>query len=118
VTFEALGPDRLKVSCDHVYGDTHSWGHYYVRFDGQTHPADGFPIFGPPQTPPISGRPKTARAVAVRWVNDHTLIWTLHTYDLDNGTDGTLTLTTIVSDGGRTMTGIGSDGTMQVFERQ
>jgi hypothetical protein len=42
----------------------------------------------------------------------------LHTYDLDNGTDGTLTLTTTVSDDGRTMTGIGSDGTVQVFERQ
>ena len=114
----ALGSDRIKVSCDQVYGDLHSRGDHHVRFDGQTHPADGFPIFGPPQTPPVSGSPKTSRFVAVRWVNDHTLIWTLHTYDLDNGTHGTLTLTTTVSDDGRTMTGIGSDGTVRVFERQ
>ena len=118
VTFEALGSDRMKVSSDQVYGDSHSWGHYDVRFDGQTRPAEGFPIFDPPQTPPISGPPKTSRFVAVRWVNDHTLNWTLHTYDFDNGTDSTLTLTTTVSDDGRTMTGIGSDGTVQVFEKQ
>jgi hypothetical protein len=118
VTFEALGSDRMKVSYDQVYGDSHSWGHYDVRFDGQNRPADGFPIFGPSQPPPISNPPKTARFVAVLRVNDHTLIWTLHTHDFDNAADGTLTLTTTVSEDGRTMTGIGSDGIVQLFEKQ
>ena len=43
VTFEALGSDRMNVSYDQVYGDSHSWGHYDVRFDGQDRPADGSP---------------------------------------------------------------------------
>ena len=55
--------------------------------------------------------------MAVLKVNDHTLIWTVRTHDFDSRAEGTLTLTTTVSEDGKTMTGIGSDGSVQVFEK-
>ncbi len=113
VTFEALGSDRMKVSYDQAYGDSHSWGNYDVGFDGQNCPAEGFPVFGPPQA-----SPKQARFVTVVRVNDHTLIWTLRTHNFDSGADGTLTLTTTVSPDGKTLTGAGSDRSAQVFDKQ
>jgi hypothetical protein len=57
--------------------------------------------------------------VTVLWVNDHTLVWTFHTYDLDASAESsTFTLGTTVSEDGKTMTGIGSDSSVQVFEKQ
>ena len=57
--------------------------------------------------------------MTVLWVNDHTLVWTFHTYDLDASAESpTFTLRTTVSEDGKAMTGIGSDGSVQVFEKQ
>jgi hypothetical protein len=64
-------------------------------------------------------RPPIALFVTVLWVNDHTLVWTFHTYDLDASAEiTTFTLRTTVSEDGKTMTGIGSDGSVQVLEKQ
>jgi hypothetical protein len=131
VTFEVLGSDGMKVSTDQVYEDSRSWGHYDVRFDGYNHPAGagGFPMSIPPEKTTDERRrayltaqelrPPIALFVTVLWVNDHTLVWTFHTYDLDASAEiTTFTLITTVSEDGKTMTGIGSDGSVQVFEKQ
>ena len=119
----------MKLSTDQVYGDSHSWGHYDVRFDGYNHPARGFPISIPPEKTTDERRraylaaqvlrPPIALFVTVLWVNDHTLIWTFHTYDFDASAESTtFTLRTTVSEDGRTMTGIGSDDSVQVLAKQ
>jgi len=129
VTFEVLGSDGMKVSTDQVYEDSRSVGHYDVRFDGYNHPADGFPMSIPPEKTtderrraylPAQGlRPPIALFVTVLWASDRTLVWTSHTYDLDASAESTtFTLITTVSEDGKTMTGIGSDGSVQVFEKQ
>lgn len=132
VTFAALGSDGMKVSFDQVYGDSHSWGlNGEIRFEPYNQPANGFPLSSPPETSRderrreyLAGRgnllrPPIALFVSVQWVNDHALFWTFHTYDFDNRAEGaTLTLTTTVSEDGKQMTGIGSDGTVQVFDKQ
>lgn len=118
VTFEALASDRMKVNYDQVYGDSHSLGHYEVGFDGHNYVANGFPIFGPFEVDPISGSPKAQRFVAVLWINDRTLLWTLKIYDFDTDVESTFTVRTTVSEDGKTMTAIGTDGSVQLFDRQ
>ena len=94
-----------------------------------TRPRLGFPMSIPPEKTtderrraylPAQGlRPPIALFVTVLWVNDHTLVWTFHTYDLDASAEiTTFTLRTTVSEDGKTMTGIGSDGSVQVLEKQ
>src|SRR6516162_1107656 len=131
VTFEVLGSDGMKVSTDQVYEDSRSSGHYDVRFDGYNHPAGagGFPMSIPAEKTTDERRrayltaqglrPPIALFVTVLWVSDRTLVWMFHTYDLDASAESTtFTLRTTVSEDGKTMTGIGSDGSVQVFEKQ
>ena len=94
-----------------------------------TRPRLGFPMSIPPEKTtderrraylPAQGlRPPIALFVTVLWASDRTLVWTFHTYDFDASAESTTsTLITTVSEEGKTMTGIGSDGSVQVFEKQ